>query len=58
MTFLEKQQQEIEKLKMILDNSFGNVFVVDAQGNIVYTNYGAASIMGLTPEMKKLRICT
>lgn len=50
MTYLETLQQQCETMKLILDNSFGNIFAADNTGKIIYSNLGAASIMGLTPE--------
>jgi transcriptional regulator with PAS, ATPase and Fis domain len=37
-----------DELKLILDNIFGNVFVTDGNGKLIYMNDGAASSLGIT----------
>lgn len=41
---------ENELLNLILDNSFGNIFVTDGEGRIIYVNQNAVRALGVSKE--------
>lgn len=48
--FLPEVKDENKLLNRILDSSFGNVFVTDGVGNIIYANTPVAQDLGLSKE--------
>ena len=48
--FSREPEAENRLLNLILDSSFGNVFVTDAVGNIIYANTPVAQDMGMSKE--------
>lgn len=48
MNTVEELQEKLTFLDMVLNNSFGNIFVTDGRGIIVYVNDNAANAMLMT----------